>query len=83
MAKITQVVVELPEQEYLNPTNDRSVVVSSTVKKNSLQTAGRIVAIVGLIIFALFSVIPSKYKFIVNDILRLKKNNVFFSFYSS
>jgi hypothetical protein len=35
---------------------------------------------VGLIIFALFSVILSKYKFIVNDILRLKKTMCFFLF---
>jgi hypothetical protein len=62
MVDSTNVTVDLPEHEHLNETNEKSSTELTTVETEPLPKIVRISSIVGLIIFALASAIPSKYK---------------------
>ncbi len=62
MTNTSQVAIDLPEHEYLNPIDEKPAIVSTTVQQEPALTTGRKGAIIGLIIFVLASAIPSKLR---------------------
>jgi len=60
MAKSKQVVIELHEHESLNATDVQPTVESTTILQKTIKKIAFDGLIVGLVIFALFTIIPSK-----------------------
>jgi hypothetical protein len=60
MAKSKQVVIELHEHESLNATDVQPTVESRKISEKTIKKIAFDGLIVGLVIFALFTIIPSK-----------------------
>ena len=60
MASSTQVIVDTSEHEYLNAIPEKPAIITTKVPKENSRKIGRIGSLLGLFIFLLGSIIPSK-----------------------
>lgn len=60
MANITQVEVDTTEHEYLNAVPEKPPIIPTKVPKANSRNIARIGSLLGLFIFLLGSIIPSK-----------------------
>lgn len=63
MAENTQVVMNTPEHEYINQTQEKPPIITKKIKKDTSKKAARVGSLIGLLVFVLGSIIPSKQTF--------------------